>query len=97
MNTETGVARTLTTNDSGVYDAVSIIPGNYRVTFSKDGFDKLVRSGIELTANAISIDGQLHVGTSQTEVQVTEQAPLLKTETVVQATSLDRKNHAAIA
>ena len=26
LNTDTGVARTLTTNDSGVYDAVSIIP-----------------------------------------------------------------------
>ena len=91
LNTDTGVARNLTTNESGVYDAVSIIPGNYRVTFAKEGFDKLVRSGIELTANAISIDGQLHVGTAQTEVQVTEQAPLLKTETAEQATSLEAK------
>jgi hypothetical protein len=91
LNMDTGVATSLTTNESGVYDAVSIIPGNYRLTFAKDGFEKLIRSGVELRASTISIDGQLHVGTAQTEVQVTEQAPLLKTETAEQATSLDAK------
>src|SRR5882757_10568918 len=47
LNTDTGVSRNLTTNESGVYDAVSIIPGNYRLTFARDGFDKLIRSGVE--------------------------------------------------
>jgi hypothetical protein len=92
LNTQTGVSKDLTTNSAGVYDAVSIIPGNYQVTFNKEGFSKLVRSGIDLTANTITIDGQLKVGTSLQEVQVTEQAPLLQTESGEQTTTLESRS-----
>ncbi len=91
LNTETGGRRDLVTNDGGVYDAVSVLPGNYQITFDKGGFDKLVRSGISLTANPITIDARLHIGTSQQEVMVTEEAPLLQTESGEQSTTLDTK------
>src|ERR1700686_1668019 len=48
VNTETGVTTGLTTNSSGIYDSVSIRPGKYRITFGKDGFQKLVRDGVTL-------------------------------------------------
>ena len=35
LNVETGVAKSLITNQAGLYDAVSILPGRYRLTFSK--------------------------------------------------------------
>ena len=45
VNTETGVTTNLTTNNAGIYDSVSIRPGKYRITISKEGFQKLVRDG----------------------------------------------------
>src|SRR5260370_41792094 len=81
VNTETGVTTTLTTNDSGIYDSVSIRPGKYRITFSKEGFTKLVRDGVTLDVGVLSIDAQLTVGTAHQEIQVAAEAPLLKTDT----------------
>jgi len=87
VNTQTGVARELTSNEAGIYDAVSILPGTYRITFSKDGFDTLVRSGITLEVGAVTVDARLAVGATQQQVQVTEELPLLKTETGEQSTT----------
>jgi len=71
LNTETGVTTELTTNDAGIYDSVSIRPGKYRVTFSKDGFGRLVRDGITLDVGVLSIDAQLTVGAAQQILEVT--------------------------
>lgn len=89
LNTETGVSKELTTNDAGIYDAVSILPGHYQITFSKPGFEKLVRSGIDLPVGIITVDGVLTVGATQTEVRVTADAPLLQTEGAEQSTTLE--------
>lgn len=89
LNTDTGVSKQLRTNAAGIYDAVSILPGNYQITFDKSGFNKLVRSGINLTANPITIDAQLSVGTAQQEVSVTAEVPLLQTENGEQSTTLE--------
>src|ERR1700676_1044288 len=62
LNTDTGVSRELTTNSSGLYDAVSILPGRSSITFSKEGFQKVQRPGIDLPVGAISVDAQLSVG-----------------------------------
>jgi hypothetical protein len=88
LNTETGVATDLTTNNAGIYDAVSIRPGMYRITVTKEGFGKVVRDGITLDVGVLSVDFQLAVGTSQQEIQVTAEAPLLKTDTGEQSETL---------
>jgi len=87
-NTETGVVTVLTTNAAGIYDSVSIRTGNYRVTFSKEGFGKLVRDGVNLDVGVTSLDAQLTVGTSQQQIEVTAEATLLKTETGEQSATL---------
>ena len=91
LNTDTGVVKTLTTNTSGLYDAVSILPGHYTITFAKEGFAKVVRTGITVEVGQISVDAQLGVGATQQEVQVTAEAPLLQTETAQQATNFQAK------
>ncbi len=91
LNTQTGVGRDLVSNTSGVYDAVSVLPGTYSVTFSAPGFNKLVRTGIDITANPATVDGQLTVGSSETQVSVTEQVGLLQTENAEQSTTLEAK------
>jgi hypothetical protein len=69
-NTDTGVSRTLTTNADGLYDAVSILPGHYQLTFSSPGFDKLVRTGITLNVGAVTVNVQMSVGATQQEISV---------------------------
>ncbi len=91
LNTDTGVTKDLVTNSAGLYDAVSILPGHYTITFAKEGFGKLVRSGINLEVGQISVDGQLNVGGTTQQVQVTEEVPLLQTETAQQATTLQAR------
>jgi hypothetical protein len=91
LNTDTGVSKELVTNSSGLYDAVSIVPGKYSITFAKDGFQKLQRTGIDLQVGAISVDAQLSVGAAQQQVQVTSEAPLLQTENAEQASTLQTK------
>ncbi len=90
-NTDTGVVKELTTNSVGLYDAVSILPGHYTITFSKEGFDKVVRSGITLEVGEIGVDAQLSIGGTQQEIQVSEEAPLLKTENAEQSTTFEAK------
>src|SRR4029077_12215783 len=40
-NNDTGVVREFVSNGNGLYDTNSILPGNYTITFTKDGFEKL--------------------------------------------------------
>ncbi|MGA8030485.1 MAG: TonB-dependent receptor, partial [Bryobacteraceae bacterium] len=89
LNTDTSVSKELTTNDAGIYDAVSILPGHYQITFTKPGFEKLVRNGIDLDVGTTTVDGQLTVGASQAEVEVTAEAPLLQTDNAEQSTTLE--------
>src|SRR6266702_230792 len=43
LNVDTGVSKTFTSDNAGVYDTSSIVLGSYTLTFSKDGFGQLVR------------------------------------------------------
>ena len=96
VNTDTGVTHVLTTNSSGIYDAVSILPGHYTITFAKEGFEKVVREGITLQVGAISVDAQLSVGGTQQQIEVTGEAPLLQTETAEQSTTLQARTMEAL-
>ncbi len=89
LDVDTGVTKELTTNGAGLYDAVSILPGKYKITFSKDGFDKYVRDGITLEVGLLTVNARLTVGTAQQQIEVTAEATLLKTETGEQSTSLE--------
>ncbi len=89
LNVNTGVSKELVTNSVGLYDAVSILPGQYKITFAKEGFQKLVRDGITLVVGAMSVDAQLSVGAVQQEIVVREDVPLLKTETAEQSSNMN--------
>jgi hypothetical protein len=87
-NNDTGVPKQLLTNAAGIYDAVSILPGNYTLTFTKEGFSKLARTGVELSVGIITVDARLTLGAATQEVQVNAQAPQLQTETGQQSADL---------
>jgi len=80
-NVHTGVVTQATTNGAGLYDAPFVPPGEYSVTFSKQGFKDLVHSGVILQIETIEVNATLQVGTTTEEVVVMGLAPLVETET----------------
>ena len=88
-NVDTGVILTLKTNRDGVYDTSSIVPGHYKVTFTRDGFDPQERGPITLEAGFVNVNATLKVGSVNTEVTVNNSdISLLETETGEQSTTL---------
>ncbi len=55
------VTRTFTTDEAGVYDTGAIVPDHYKITFSKPGFQTLVRGPITLVVGVQGIDASLQV------------------------------------
>ncbi|MGC2398377.1 MAG: carboxypeptidase regulatory-like domain-containing protein [Acidobacteriaceae bacterium] len=80
-NVLTGVVSTFTSDKAGIYDAESLIPGTYTVSFEKDGFKKKLVNNITLHVEAITINGALEVGATSTTVSVSSEAALVQTET----------------
>ena len=91
-NVDTGVAKEFVTNNDGLYDTSSVVTGNYKVSFSKDGFDQLVRGPITLQVGFTTVNAQLRVGSVSQSVVVNTDVPLLKTESGEQSTTLDYKS-----
>jgi len=90
LNTGTGFARPLTTNEQGQFTANNFPPGQITITVEKAGFNKLVRSGILLTAaDAITINLQLHVGDVQQSVEMSATAPLLEAQSAAVSNLVD--------
>jgi hypothetical protein len=87
-NNDTGVVREFVTNSDGLYDTNSILPGTYTVTFSKVGFQKLVKESIILPVAIITVNGELTVGTTTQEITVVSTLQQLKTEDAEQSTTL---------
>src|ERR1700693_5363150 len=48
IDTQRGLARTLTTDTAGEYNAPNLIPGNYTVRIEANGFQTLNRENVEL-------------------------------------------------
>jgi hypothetical protein len=90
-NLDTASTKQLTTNDEGLYDTAAILPGNYQVTFIRDGFDKLVRGPITVPVGIITVNGELRVGSTSQQVMVTENVPLVQTESPEQSTTFEAK------
>src|SRR5215470_16795814 len=74
VNVNTGVSRTYTSNDAGIYDTDSIVTGSYTVTFTKEGFQKLVRGPVTVQVGFTTVNGELQVGATTEEVTVTADA-----------------------
>ena len=79
-NSDTGLVGTFVTNSDGLYDTNSILPGNYTISFSKEGFQKLVRGPFPLQVGLVTVNGELKPGSIHEVVEVRSEAPLLKTE-----------------
>src|SRR5580704_3848249 len=70
-----------TTNESGNYAVTHLTPDVYTVRIEGTGFKTLEYKDIQVSADAGSrIDGQFQVGSASEQVEVTAEAPQLKTD-----------------
>ena len=71
QNQETGISRTVISNDEGSYRAPSLTVGPYEVRGELAGFQTTVRSGISLTVGRIAVvDITLQIGAITEQVFV---------------------------
>ncbi len=79
-NINTGVARTTTTNNDGVYTFLSIVPGVYTMRASAAGFTAVLQPAVTLQVSQIAtFDFKLTVGATQSSVTVNASAAALQT------------------
>ncbi|MFZ0734932.1 MAG: TonB-dependent receptor [Candidatus Sulfotelmatobacter sp.] len=70
-----------TTNGSGNYSVTHLIPDAYTVHIEGSGFKTIEYKNIQVSADTGSrVDGQFQVGSASEQVEVTAEAPQLKTD-----------------
>lgn len=76
-----GTSVTYTTNESGNYSATHLIPDSYQVKIEAQGFESAQSNQIQVLAdNGAKFDASLKAGAQSETVQVTAEAPQLKTD-----------------
>src|SRR3984893_9111044 len=80
IDKDRGVARTLTTDDAGEYNAPTLIPGTYMVRVEANGFKKMERQNVVLeVGKEVRVDLTVQPGEQNQTVTVTESIPLVET------------------
>jgi hypothetical protein len=70
-----------TTNESGNYSVTHLIPDVYMIHVESQGFKVLEFKDIQVNADTgVSVNGQFTVGSTSEQVEVTAEAPQLKTD-----------------
>src|SRR4051794_12374745 len=91
-NTATNIGRSTVTNSSGVYSFPNLVPGVYQVKVTAQGFDTVLKTGVELQVQQTArLDFDLRVGQSTQTVEVSGLAALLTTETATVGTVIEEK------
>ena len=87
-----GTSQETTTNADGNYSVTHLIPDVYNVRAEGAGFKAFEAKGIVVSADAAArVDGQFQVGGSSETVEVTAEAPQLKTDRADVATIFNEK------
>jgi len=80
-NSQTGLERQVTTNESGRYMVTNVPPGMYSITIEASGFKKYESSDNKLDPSAVlTVDATLTLGAATETVSVSATAMVLQTE-----------------
>ncbi|MBA2301862.1 MAG: TonB-dependent receptor [Acidobacteria bacterium] len=91
-NVDTGLTRSVVTNERGFYEAPNLPVGNYEISAALQGFGTALRKDVQLTVGrTIVIDMNLVVGGLTQEVTVTGAAPLIETTSATVSNLIDSK------
>src|SRR5947208_1324721 len=78
IDTQRGLARTVTTDEAGLYNAPTLIPGTYTVRVEFPGFKTLARENVVLeVGQEIRVDLTIEPGAQSETVTVNEAIPLV--------------------
>ncbi|HEU5402618.1 MAG TPA: TonB-dependent receptor, partial [Terriglobales bacterium] len=81
-NDNTNLQTTTQTNQLGLYTLVNLPIGDYHVSFTKEGFATFERKGLSLLiGQVVEVNASLKVGSAHEVLTVTEEAPVLQTQT----------------
>jgi hypothetical protein len=79
-DTQRGTTRTLTTDESGAYNAPSLTPSTYKVRAEAKGFKVFERQNVILeVGGSVQVDAKLQPGDMTQTITVTEEIPLVET------------------
>lgn len=96
-NVDTGIARSVSTNERGRYVAPQLNPGNYEVEAALAGFQTLRRRGIVLTVGSEQVvDLELGVGATAETIEVTGELPVVDTTTATVSGLVDERSIRAL-
>jgi hypothetical protein len=96
-NTATGARFETQTTGEGLYQASNLAVGDYTVTVEKQGFRRVVRSGLQLQVDQrAQIDVRLDVGQVSESVEVQGEAPLVDTSNTSIGKVVDQKRVAEL-
>lgn len=85
------------TSDAGYYNLSHLPTGRYEVRVTAQGFQAAVQSGIQLQTNEVySANVHLAVGAESQTVVVTNEAPLLQTDTTDVGTTIDAQTNVTL-
>ncbi len=88
----TGISRTVQTNDAGVYDLQFLQPGRYNLVITASGFKSLTRTDLELeVAQKARLDFTLEIGSLQENIVVTAGTEAIQTESATLGAVIDNK------
>jgi hypothetical protein len=92
-NQLTGVRQTILTNAEGIFVQPFLLPGGYKVTVEKAGFEKYVTSDIRISVQqTVSLDVSLKVGDIATAVEVQATGVELATSSATVSTVIPSKS-----
>ncbi len=84
--------RTTTTGGNGEYRIVDLRPGEYIVTFTREGFRTVKREGITLGASfTVTVNGDLQVGATAQAMTVSDAPPLVDVQNSLTEKAMDRR------
>src|ERR1700676_4693764 len=90
IDTERGLARSLTTDQAGEYNAPTLTPGTYTVRVEAKGFRMLERQNVELgVGKDVRVDLTLQPGEQNQTITVTEAVPLVETTNATMGGTLE--------
>ena len=82
-----------TTDEDGTYRLLNLAAGSYKITFTLDGFQTLVREDIVLTVEqTLTLKVSLEIGTLEEEITVVGNSPLIDVKSTARGMDLTRKS-----
>src|ERR1700723_2820747 len=92
VDTQTGLKRTVMTNDTGQFRVVGLSPATYDVSAQMAGFATEIRRGIPVAiGQTVSSDFKMKPSQVATVVEVTDQPPVVETERGSQADRISQQ------